>query len=78
MHLNLNQNRKYHHNSLSNFQLHEHPKHLSMFRCSEKQEHLNSAKIRILTLNALTANVLQEFSVNTQGSDAQWEGNTAE
>ena len=67
-----------HHNSLNNFQLHEHPKHLSAFRCSEKQEHLNSAKMQIQAPNTLTTNVLQEFSVNTQGSDAQWEGNTHE
>ena len=36
-------------------------KNYTAFRCSEKQEHLNSAKMQIQALNTLTASVLQEF-----------------
>ena len=78
MHLNLNKNRKNHHNSLNNFQLQRFTKKLYAFRCTGKQQHLNSAKTQIQAPNTLIASVLQEFSVNTQGSDAQWEGKAAE
>ena len=61
MHLNLNQNCKYRHNSLSNFQLQRFTKNSTAFRCSEKQQHLNSAKMQIQVLNTLTESVLKEF-----------------
>ena len=61
MHLNLNQNRKYYHNSLSNVQLQRFTKNPYAFRYSEKQEHLNSAKMQIQAPSAFTPSVLQEF-----------------
>ena len=61
MHLNLNQNHKIHHNTLNNFQLQRFTKNSTAFRCSEKREHLNSAKMRIQALNTLTESVLKEF-----------------
>ena len=44
MHLNLNQNHKSHHNALNNFQLQRFTKKPSAFRCTGKQQYLNSAK----------------------------------
>ena len=78
MHLNLNKNRKYHHNSLSNFQLQRFAKKSTAFRCTGKQQHLNFDKMRIQAPSMLTSSVLKEFqqqypNSNTQGSDAQWE-----
>ena len=61
MHLNLNKNRKYHHNSLSNFQLQRFTKKSTAFRCTGKQQHLNFDKMRIQAPNTLTSSVLQEF-----------------
>ena len=63
MHLNLNKNRKYCCNLLNNFHLRRFSKRTSAFRCSEKQEHLNSAKMQIQALNMLIASVLQEFQL---------------
>ena len=60
-HLNLNKNRKYCHNSLSNFQLQRFTKKPSAFRCTGKQQHLNSAKTQIQAPNTLITSVLQEF-----------------
>ena len=61
MHLNLNKNHKYRHNTLSNFHLQRFTKNSTAFRCSEKQEHLNSTKMWIQAPNTLTTSALQEF-----------------
>ena len=61
MHLNLNKNRKSHHNVLNNFQLQRFAKNSTAFRCSEKQEHLNLDKIRIQAPNAFTTRGLHDF-----------------
>ena len=61
MHLNLNENREYRCNSLNNFHLHRFTKNSSAFRCSKRQEHLNSAKMQIQALNPLISNALQDF-----------------
>ena len=61
MHLNLNQNHKKHRNLLNNFHLQGHTKKSYAFRCSEKQEHLNSAKTQIQAPNAFTPSVLKEI-----------------
>ena len=60
-HLNLNQNRKSHHNTLNNFQLQRFIKKLYVFRCTGKQQHLNSAKTQIQAPNTLITSILQEF-----------------
>ena len=46
-HLNLNKNCKDCRNSLNSFHLRRFAENSSAFRCSEKQEHLNSAKMQI-------------------------------
>ena len=61
VHLNLNKNRKSHHNVLNNFQLQRFAKNSTAFRCSEKQEHLNLDKIRIQAPNAFTTRGLHDF-----------------
>ena len=66
-HLNLNLNlnpketQEAHCNSLNNFLLQGFDKHIHWFRCSEKREHLNSAKMQIQAPNTLITSVLQEF-----------------
>ena len=61
MHLNREETRKTHCNTLRNFPLHDFGKHLPWFRCSGKGKHLNLATRQNPTPNSLTTNALQDF-----------------
>ena len=61
MHLNREETRETHCNSLRNFPLHGFSKHLHRFRCSSKGKHLNPAQTHNSEANQLTANALQDF-----------------
>ena len=61
MHLNREETRKTHCNTLKNFPLHGFSKHLHWFRCSGKGKHLNLASRQNPAANQLTTNALQEF-----------------
>ena len=60
-HLNREETRKNHCNSLRNFPLQGFNKHIHRFRCSGKGEHLNRAERQNPAANPLTANALQDF-----------------
>ena len=60
-HLNREETRKTHCNSLKNFPLRGFNKHLHWFRCSGKGEYLNPAARQNPAVNPLTANALQDF-----------------
>ena len=60
-HLNREETRKTHCNSLKNFPLHGFNKHLHRFRCSGKGKHLNLTTRQNPAVNPLTTNALQDF-----------------
>ena len=61
MHLNREETRKTHCNTLKNFPLHGFSKHLYWFRCSGKRKHLNLATRQNQAAKPLTTNALQDF-----------------
>ena len=60
-HLNREETRKTHYNSLKTFPLHDFGKHLPWFRCSGKGEYLNLAARQNPAAKPLTTSALQDF-----------------